>query len=223
MTTRSSYKIINQRFFKRLQTWGSHWQDAWDRKNERALAGYDTPHRVVIVGVMDLPFFKSAGSPMIARTLFGGWQLSGFSIMVSGEPLTITTGGAFPAGDLNGDGSPGDRPNAPTGIQLSGFDRSQFMAGAFRATDFPRPVQGTNGNLGRNTVRGPGSAQTDLQLAKTFRFTERITAKLQLDAFNAFNRVNLNNPSVDLTSNSFGRSTTARVARLFQAGLRIGF
>ena len=88
---------------------------------------------------------------------------------------------------------------------------------------FPAPTLGTNGNLGRNTVRGPGFAQTDLQLAKTFRFTERINAKLQIDAFNAFNRVNLNNPSLDLTSNSFGRSTTARVARLFQAGLRIGF
>jgi hypothetical protein len=201
----------------------TNWQDAWDRRNERALAGFDTPHRLVIVGVLDLPFFKDAGSPAIARFALGGWQLSGFSILVSGEPLTVTTGGAFPNRDFNGDGTASDRPNAPANLRMSGFDRSQFMAGIFRASDFPRPAQGTNGNLGRNTVRGPGSAQTDLQLAKTFRVTERVTAKLQMDAFNAFNRVNLNNPSVDLTSNNFGRATSARVARLFQAGLRIGF
>ena len=72
-------------------------------------------------------------------------------------------------------------------------------------------------------VRGPGFAQTDLQLAKVFKVSERINAKLQLDAFNSLNRVNLNNPNLDLSSNNFGRSTTARVARLFQAGLRIGF
>jgi hypothetical protein len=106
---------------------------------------------------------------------------------------------------------------------MSGWDRSQFMKGIFSVADFPRPASGTNGNLGRNTVRGPGFAQTDLQLAKVFKVSERFNAKLQLDAFNSLNRVNLNNPNLDLSSNNFGRSTTARVARLFQAGLRIGF
>ena len=207
----------------------TNWQNAYDRRSERGLAGFDTPHRVVIVGVLDLPFFKNPNTMAPARFLFGGWQLSGFSIMVSGEPLTITHGGAFSTtagagGDFNGDGTGGDRPNAPSSsLQTSGWERSQFMKGIFTVADFPRPVSGTNGNLGRNTVRGPGFAQTDLQLAKTFKFTERINAKLQLDAFNAFNRVNLNNPSTDLNSNNFGRSTSARVARLFQAGLRIGF
>ena len=52
---------------------------------------------------------------------------------------------------------------------------------------------------------------------------ERLSFELRLDTFNLFNRVNLNNPSVDLSSNNFGRATSARVARLFQAGLRIGF
>jgi len=202
----------------------TNWQNAWDRKSERGLAGFDTTHRVVLVGVVDLPFFKNPASFAPARIMFGGWQLSGFSIMVSGEPNTITTGGSFPAGDFNGDGTAGDRPNAPaSSLQMSGWDRGQFMKGIFTAADFPKPVSGTNGDLGRNTVRGPGFAQTDLQLAKVFKFGERINAKLQLDAFNAFNRVNLNNPSTDLTSNNFGRSTSARVARLFQAGLRIGF
>ena len=106
---------------------------------------------------MDLPFFKSANSFLPARLLLGGWQVSGFTIIVSGEPLTVTIGGAFPTGDFNGDGTAGDRPDAPaSNIQMSGWNRNQFMNGIFRAADFPRPAPGTNGNLGRNTVRGPG-------------------------------------------------------------------
>ncbi len=202
----------------------TNWQNAWDRKSERGLSGFDTPHRAVIVGLWDMPFFKDAGSPAAARWLLGGWQLSGFSILVTGEPNSVTIGGSWPTGDFNGDGTGGDRPNAPvSGLKTSGWSRTEFMTGIFRTADFPRPTPGANGSLGRNTVRGPGFVQTDLQLAKTFAITERVKAKLQMDGFNSFNRVNLNNPVLDLNNNNFGRSTSARVARLFQAGLRIGF
>jgi hypothetical protein len=105
-------------------------------------------------------------------------------------------------------------PEAPTpGItSVTGFGSSSYPN-----------VSGTNGALGRNTVESPGFAQVDLSLAKRFRFTERIDALLRIDGFNAFNRVNLNNPTLDLISNNFGRSTTARPARFFQAGMRVGF
>jgi len=84
-------------------------------------------------------------------------------------------------------------------------------------------VRGTDGTLGRNTFRGPGYAQVDLSLAKSFRVTERISSQVRLDSFNAFNRVNLNNPITDLTSNSFGKSTSATTPRAFQAGVRVMF
>src|SRR5262249_57802323 len=89
--------------------------------------GYGAARGVLMGGVGALPFFKDRNSLGPARFLFGGWQLSGFSIMVSGEPLTITTGGTFPAGDFNGDGTAGDRPNASAAsVATSGWDRSQF-------------------------------------------------------------------------------------------------
>jgi hypothetical protein len=40
---------------------------------------------------------------------------------------------------------------------------------------------------------------------------------------NAFNRVNLNGPATNLTSNNFGKSTGAGSARLFQISLRVRF
>ena len=73
----------------------------------------------------------------------------------------------------------------------------------------PVPSPGTNGNLGRNMYRGPGFAETDLSLAKTFRILERLSCQIRFDAFNAFYRVNLGNPVSDLSNSNFGRSMSA--------------
>jgi hypothetical protein len=156
--------------------------------------------------------------------VFGGWQLSGFTILQTGNPLTVVTSAIWPRGDYNGDNHGGDRPNAPAaGVLRSGLERSAFLRGIFQVADFPAPAPGTNGNLGRNIFRGPGFTQVDLSLAKKFGVTERLTAELRLDALNAFNRVNLGNPAVDLNNINFGRSTGALTPRLYQLGLRVNF
>ena len=49
-------------------------------------------------------------------------------------------------------------------------------------------------------------------------------SQVQQLIFNAFNRVNLNNPSLDLNNTAtFGRSTSALNPRAFQLGLQIRF
>ena len=99
-------------------------------------------------------------------------------------------------------------------------------------SDFTAPAPGTDGNLGRNTIPGPGYAQTDLSLAKKFVVTEKLSALLRLDSFNAFNRVNLGNPTtgnaqttveLNLASPSFGKSTSAFTPRVYQLGLKLQF
>jgi hypothetical protein len=127
-------------------------------------------------------------------------------------------------GDYNADNTGGDRPNAPTtSLQTSGWTKQQFLNGIMPASAFPAPLPGQDGNLGRTTYRGPGFAQTDLSMAKTFPIGERVRADLRADAFNAFNRVNLNSPTMDLSSTNFGKSTGTNTARLFQLGLRVSF
>jgi hypothetical protein len=93
----------------------------------------------------------------------------------------------------------------------------------FPATAFPKPLPGTNGNLGRNVFRGPGFVQTDLSLAKKFKIGERFSIQIRTDAFNAFNRVNLEDPVVDLANANFGKSVSTNTPRLFQAGARVEF
>ena len=156
--------------------------------------------------------------------MLGGWQLGGFSIFQSGNPLTVLTTAAYPRGDFNADGTAGDRPNAPPqSIALSGFGRADFLQGLFPASAFPTPAAGKGGALGRNVVRGPGFAQIDTSLSKKFPLTERVSMQLRVEAFNTFNHVNLTNPTLDLSSNNFGKSTSALIPRQFQFGLKVQF
>jgi hypothetical protein len=195
--------------------------DVTNRRLDRGLTSFDTAQKLVIVGVWAMPFFK--GKSWSYRVL-GGWELSGSTILQSGTPLTVGCSGSYPKCDYNADGAGGDRPNAPlTQLQTSGWSRQQLLTGILPATAFPTPALGTDGNLGIGTYRGPGFAETDLSLSKKFVITERFSAKLQMDAYNAFNRVNLNNPALTLNTSTFGQSTTALTPRVYQAGLKIQF
>ncbi len=59
---------------------------------------------------------------------------------------------------------------------------------------YARPAAGTFGNLGRDTLIGPGFWNADLSLAKNFNLTEAVRFQLRAEAFNAFNHVNLGQP-----------------------------
>jgi hypothetical protein len=63
----------------------------------------------------------------------------------------------------------------------------------------------------------------DFALTKNFKMGERVTATLRWDAYNAFNRVNLNNPNLDLNNVNFGKSTSQNTPRLMQVGFRLRF
>jgi len=87
---------------------------------------------------------------------------------------------------------------------IIGFFFQPSDDGQYAVVEFVGRTRAAFQALGRTTYRGPGFAQTDLSLAKSFRLTERVRANLSGDAFNAFNRVNLNNPVLDLSNANFG-------------------
>ena len=213
------------------ETGSTGWQDAWNRRAERGLAGFDVRNRVNIVGVWEMPFFKNGNN--FLHHVLGGWLLSGISIIDSGTPVNVTNSAAFKlnatktaniGGDYNADGSGGDRPNAPlTTVQTVGFSRQAFLTGILPVSTFPAPLPGMNGNLGRDVFRGPGFVQIDGALNKAFKIGERVNATLRGEALNLPNRVNLQNPSMDLNSVNFGKSTSQYTARIFEVSLRIRF
>jgi hypothetical protein len=52
---------------------------------------------------------------------------------------------------------------------------------------FALPACGAIGDAGRNSLRGPRAFFSDMSLAKSFNFTEKVKAQFRFDAYNVFN------------------------------------
>ena len=135
-----------------------------------------------------------------------------------GTPFNITNGAAYPNGDYNADNNSGDRPNTPgaSGVKTSGWTTEEYLplAGIFKATDFPKPAAGTNGTLSFATPTGVPATWTSACRCPSGSSCRPATrSKSGWSTFNVFNRVNLNNPSSDLSSSTFGTVTSQLATR----------
>ncbi|HKX28611.1 MAG TPA: hypothetical protein VJ302_12995, partial [Blastocatellia bacterium] len=193
-----------------------------DLAAERALSSFHATHRAVNSMLYQLPvgkgrrFLNQGG---MANLLIGGWELGTLLSIQSGFPLTMTSGR-----DQSNIGAGFDRPNQIAGGSTE-LPRDQRNANRwFNTSIFALQPLGTFGNVGRNSIIGPGIVQWDLSLLKVFNFTERVGLQFRFEAFNAANHLNLGNPDASVTSSSFGRITTARTnMRELQFGAKLFF
>ena len=108
------------------------------------------------------------------------------------------------------------------GALTKGGSAVTYLSEAEKAL-FSAPGVGQYG-AGRNIFTGPGFFQTDFALHKAFAVTERMKMELRGEAFNVFNNVNFNNPTVTSTSASFGVVSSTRVPpRILQIAARFSF
>src|SRR4029450_9082456 len=89
----------------------------------------------------------------------------------------------------------------------------------FDRNAFRDPVFGRYGNTGEGVISGPGLVNWDLSIFKNVRVTESKLIEFGFEMFNAFNKVNLNNPSSVTGDPRFGRITGALTAREIQLGM----
>lgn len=193
-------------------------------------------HRISFSGIYNLPALSQA--PMAVQKVFGGWELASTVILQSGTPFTVFTGASFQpirdangnvigvapgSGDFNADGYNYDFPNAPSQDFTGGHSRQDYLRGLFSSADFPIPSPGTGGNIERNIYRGPGFANFDFGLIKNNRIKEQLNVQVRFEFFNAFNRVNLQGVDSNLSSGTFGQSTSTYNPRIIQLGLRVEF
>jgi len=197
---------------------------------------WDARHRISFSGIYNLPALSQA--PLAVQKVFGGWELASTVILQSGTPFTVFTGASFQpildaegnviglepgSGDFNADGYRYDFPNAPSQDFARGYSRQEYLRGLFTPADFPIPEPGMGGTLKRNIYRGPGFANVDFGLIKNTRIQERLNIQLRFESFNLFNRVNLQGVDANLSSGTFGQSTSTYNPRIIQLGLRIEF
>ena len=212
--------LANYTFAKSIDTGSYNKQtgqtvtDPYDRGFDRGVSDFNHAQVFNLSGLWDLPI-KPANR--MANSLIGGWQFSGIVSLRSGEPFPL-----YSDVDNSGSGIGSDRPLLIGDPYLSGGrSRGSQIAEWLNPAAFAENIPGTFGNVGRNRFIGPGYASTDLALQKDFRIVERFAVQFRAEAFNAFNRPNLMNPTGDLLSGNFMVINSAFDPRILQFALRL--
>ena len=175
-------------------------------------------HRFAMSLVYSIPGY---GDSRFARALSHNWILSSVYQIQSGFPLTISVfGDTANAGTVLGENP--IRANA-TGQPVFG-PGTHTADHWFNPAAFAAPPAFTFGNVGRNTVVGPGMQTLDLALARDFGLTERMKFQFRAEFFNALNKVNLGMPDRFVNTPQFGTITEASTpGREIQLSARISF
>jgi hypothetical protein len=168
-------------------------QNSYDLRAERGLASFDLRHRWVNTIVYDLPFGKNARyfQSGLAAHLLGGWQISGINQLQTGFPFTINLNGDT-AGIGGGTGGILIRPNAVPGATYRLPAEQRSTERFFNTAAFALTPAFQFGNVGRNTVIGPGLFNTDLTVARRFALRESIQLQFRAELFNLLNTPNHN-------------------------------
>jgi len=211
----------------------------------------DARHTINLYGVYTLP------SPTRMRLLLGGWSAGYIFTWHSGNPLgvvnTMDEFGQANSGELtqnsaapihkgidthtsvfsgitgsNGIGTNSDPAEGGTG--LNAFSNPENVFNSLRP-----PLIATDTRAGRGAFRGFGYFGLDFSVGKQFAITERLHARISLDAFNVLNYVNFISPYNSLQDPADFGVVTGQVVpdgvngdvnvgpRRLQAGLRFDF
>ncbi|MBI3941024.1 MAG: TonB-dependent receptor [Acidobacteria bacterium] len=173
-----------------------HAQNPDNPKADRGLSKLDVRHSFTTSWLYQLPRGRNL-SPL-ARSVFGGWMLNGIVSVSSGTPFGVTLN--F---DNAGNGSPAlQRPDL-----AAGAGNNPIRAGNpnryYDAAAFVVAPSRTYGNLGRNTLIGPGYANLDLGLTKESALpgiSENLTLQFRAEVFNVLNRAQFALPSTAIFS-----------------------
>jgi hypothetical protein len=178
--------------------------------------------------VYALPFGHGArfanNSTGFANFLVSGWSVGSIVTLQRGFPFTPQLSyNPSNNGDTRNPVRPFVNPDFSGPVILQ--NPSQwFNPAAF----LPVPNNsGFYGNLGRDTLIGPGLATWDLSLLKDTRLTERTSLQFRAEFFNVLNRANFNSPNAVVFTPT-GVSPTAGIitststtSRQIQFGLKL--
>ena len=161
----------------------------------RGSSDFDVRHRIVANAIYDLPFK--------GNRLVSGWELAPIVSWQTGNPFNLV---AFNSSSFNGVGST-ITLNASAPIHTSGNPLGQWISNpnvlsvpctltSTSPTATPTCVPGTLtfGNVGRNSVYGPGFTNMDLALIKNTKISENLNLQMRADAFDVFNHPNYGQP-----------------------------
>ena len=199
-------------------------QNPYDLKSEYSLSNVDAPLRWSTGFTFELPFGKNKKFLSGGKALdyaVGGWSMNAISVYQSGFPIQITQN----TNNNSVFGYASQRPSA-TGISpVTSGGLEDRLGNYINAAAFSTSARGTFGNVARTLdMRGPGQANWDISVFKSFSFTEKFKGQFRGEALNAFNTPMFAAPNAAVGNSSFGRITSqVNFARMMQLGLRFFF
>lgn len=180
--------------------------------------GCDVRHRFALSAVYAIPAYRHAER---ARLLTQNWNFSTIYRVQTGMPFTISVfGDTANSGTVLGENP--IRANT-TGQPIFG-PGTHTAAEWFNPAAFAAPSAYTFGDVGRNSVHGPGLQTMDVAVVRAFRLTERANFQFRAEAFNALNKTNLGTPNRFVNEPQFGTITMAMTpGREIQLSARLSF
>ena len=147
------------------------WTNPFDRSRDKGLCYFHSKHMFRANGLVNLPF---RGNRVVE-----GWKLASIVTWNTGLPFSVSNGI-----DLAGFGYAGcQRPNYVPGCKVDVGRVNQW----YNPACFTVSAPGTLGNLGRNTIIGPGLAQVDFAVSKNTTIRESLRMEFRAEFFNFFN------------------------------------
>jgi hypothetical protein len=192
-------------------------QNDSDLDAEKGLA-CDVRLRYVATFVYNLPGLNQQA--WMSR-LTSHWELATVYQAQTGMPFTISV-----FGDTANSGTTvGENP-----IRANYTGQPVFPSGThtseewFNTAAFAAPAPYTFGNVGRNTVEGPGMQVADIALSREFHLLESLHLQIRAEGFNALNHTNYGTPNRFVNEPQFGTITMAmHPGREAQFSARITF
>jgi Carboxypeptidase regulatory-like domain/TonB dependent receptor len=172
-------------------------QNAYNPRGDYGLSEFDVRNRMVISGFYQLPFKHGR--------LFSGWQLGVVNQAQSGSPITpFLVAAVGPGINLT------IRPDVTGSVQVTGSPFQWFG----NKSVFQSPCTGPNachpGDMQRDSIIGPNFINTDFNVTKDTKITERLNLQFRTEFFDIFNHPNFGNPNLNTTSSTFGQVTSTR-------------
>jgi hypothetical protein len=145
----------------------------------------------------------------LARALFAGWSIQDLLIARTALPVDLSVGEITVGSYFFS-----ERPNIVPGVPLYLYGSQYPGSKAFNPAAFRIPPDGTQGNLGRNVLRGYRLWQDNFAIHRQFNLTEKLNLQFRAECFNLFNHPNFADPFSfwPLTSPLFGLSTETLAA-----------
>ena len=201
-----------------------------DAAPTRTLTAWDTPHRLTIAPIYELPFGPGRALFNTRHNLWSrlaaGWQTVLTSTFKTGTPMSIP-GDVYLLGDPRLENPTWDRLFKTGVIDVNGTVRN-VLPGESPVFQVRPPFTLRTTPLRYGNLRNQWGRSFDISLLKSVRINERVKTQFRVEAFNAFNTPIFSaNPNLTPTSVNFGKifrdNGQSNGQRIVQLGFRLEY